>query len=397
MEDFMNGESALGLRVLELSDGIAGAYCGRILAGFGARVVKVEPPASRGHDPVRDAAPFKADIPGEERSGLFAYLNANKLGITLDWSLPAGAQILERLVQEHDLIILSGPGGLTQERLLSWNPAIVSVKLSPFGEDGPYRDHLATELTMQALGGIMGRTGSADREPLMSGAMLSQFIAGANAISVAIAAVFRAHKTGIGCGIEISAFEAIVQFLQGTMMKWSFEQKLVKRGAQTRAANAIYPCADGYIGIFAPGSGMGWRNAAEVMEEPRLADDRFKTAMLRSQHRDELDALILPWTLDHTKDEIYHRSQAAGLPFGSVRTAGEVLASRHHRERGFVRTIDHPTLGRYESTGMPFRVEGLEWRDSPAPRQGQHTPTVLRNDIDLSAAELDRLTGTGVV
>src|SRR5690606_30227145 len=110
-------------------------------------------------------------------------------------------------------------------------------------------------------------------------------------------------------------------------MKWSFEEVLVKRGAQTRAANAIYPCADGYIGIFAPGSGTNWRNAAEVMDEPRLADARFKTRASRAQHVDELDALILPWTLEHTAEEIYHRCQAVGLPFGPVRTAAEVLAS----------------------------------------------------------------------
>lgn len=393
----MANQSSLELRVLELASGVAGAYCGRVLAGFGARVVKVEPPAGNGHDPVRDMGPFKEDVAGPDRSGLFAYLNANKLSVTLDWSTNAGAEILRRLVEQYDLVLLSGPGGLEHARLREWNPTVVSVKLSPFGEVGPYRDYLYNELTLQALGGVMGRTGLADREPLRSGAMLSEFIPGANAVSVALAAVYRARKTGLGCGIEISALEAIVQFLQGTMMKWSFEKVVVRRGAQTRAANAIYPCADGYIGIFAPGSGTNWRNAAEVMEEPRLADERFKTRALRAEHVDELDALILPWTLDHTKEEIYHRSQAAGLPFGPVRTAAEVLASRHHRERGFVRTTDHPVLGRYESPGLPFRVGGLEWRDEPAPAQGEDTESVLAADIKLTGEDLQRLREVEVI
>lgn len=389
--------SALNLRVLEIADGVSGPYCGRILAGYGARVVKVEAPVGKGHDITRDEVPFKDDVPGPDRSGLFAYLNANKLGITLDWSSQAGASILQRLVEQQDLVILSGPDRLSHELLETWNPAVVSLTVSPYGETGPYKDYLASELTMQALGGIMGRTGLPESEPLVSGALLSQFIAGANALSVGLAAVFRARKSGRGCHIDLSTFEAVVQFLQGTMMKWSFEQTVVRRGAQSRAANAIYPCKDGYVGIFAPGSGTAWRNVAEVMEEPRLADARFKTRALRSEHVDELDALILPWTLEHTKEDIYHRSQAADLPFGPVRTSAEVMASAHHRERGFVRTTEHPVLGKYESPGMPFRISGLEWRDRPAPSQGEHSAEVFQDDLQLTADGLDPLRAAEVI
>ncbi len=392
----MADASSLDLRVLELTASVAGEYCGRLLAGFGARVVKVELPELTG-DTVRNLAPFKDDIPGENRSGLFAYLNANKLGLTLDWTSEAGETILRRLVGQHDLVLLRGPGGLSHEELSAWNPAIVSVKFSPFGEDGPYRDHLASELTLQALAGIMGRTGLADREPLRSGAMLSEFIPGASGLGPALAAVYRARRTGKGCGIEISAYESMVQFLQGTLMKWSFERTIVRRGAQTRAANAIYPCADGHIGIFAPGSGTNWRSAAEVMEEPRLAEEKFKTRASRSAHIDELDALILPWTLEHTKEEIYHRSQAAGLPFGPVRTPAEVLASKHHRARGFVRTVADPDLGTFEAPGMPFRIDGLEWRDGPPPRRGEHTNSVVSEGAGLSPEVPGQPAGSGVI
>jgi crotonobetainyl-CoA:carnitine CoA-transferase CaiB-like acyl-CoA transferase len=120
------------------------------------------------------------------------------------------------------------------------------------------------------------------------------------------------------------------------------------------------------------------------MEEPRLAEEKFKTRASRSENVDELDALILPWTLEHTKEEIYHRAQAAGLPFGPVRTPAEVLASEHHRARGFVRTVTDPDLGTFEAPGMPFRIDGLEWRDLPAPRRGEHTDSVLSRGAGVS-------------
>jgi CoA:oxalate CoA-transferase len=384
--------SSLNLKIVELAEGVSGPYCGRILAGFGARVLKIELPFGRGGDSTRNAGPFKDHKPGPDRSGLFAYLNANKLGVTLDVRTKDGFEILSRLVADQDLVILSGPESVvSHEQLVACNPQIVSVTLSPYGESGPYRNFAASELTMQALGGVAGRTGLPEREPIPSGALLSQFIAGANAISVSLAAVSYARKTGKGCHIDLSTFESVVQFLQGTMMKWSFERTVVKRGAQSRAANTIYPCADGYVGIFAPGSGTAWRNAAEVMEEPALADERFKTRALRSVHVDELDALILPWTLEHTKDEIYHRSQAAGLPFGPVRTAADVLGAPHHRERAFVRTTEHPVIGLYESPGMPFRVSGLEWRDGAAPSQGRDTDEVLVEGLGVPQETMDKL------
>jgi CoA:oxalate CoA-transferase len=391
----------LRLNVVELAEGVAGPYCGRVLAGYGARVIKVEHP--RGGDWARRLRPFKDDIADDERSGFFAYLNANKLGVTLDWSNPSGRELLGRLVADADLVLTSGTVrgnealALSHEDFVGWNPRVVSVSITPFGETGPYRNYRGVELTLEAMGGLMARTGLRSREPLKEWGYQVQFIAGADAIPAALSAVIRARRTGRGGHVDLSIMEAGIQFLQSTLMKWSFEGIVVGREAQSTAANKIFPCKDGYVGIFAPGSGTGWRNAAAVMGDPRLADPRFRTQTGREQHEDELDAIILPWTLEHTKEEIYHKGQAAGLPFAPVRTTAEFLASEHHRVRGFIRRTTHPVLGTYEAPGMPFRLDSPQWRDEPAPTLGQHNQTVYGDLLGIPTGDLIALRERGVI
>lgn len=392
---------ALRLSVVELAEGISGPYCGRTLAGFGASVVKVEHP--RGGDFSRRLRPFKDDQADDEHSGLYAYLNANKLGVTLDWSQVSGRTLLDRLLADADLVLMSGVVqddptlALVHDDLTQANPRVVSVSVTPFGETGPYHEYAATDITLQAMGGMMARNGLRADAPLREWGYQAQFIAGANAIPAALSAVFRARRTGKGGHIDLSAMDAVIQFLQSTLMKWSFERIVAGREAQSTAANKIYPSADGYAGVFAPGSGIGWRNAATVMEDERLADPRFRTQAGREEHEGELDALILPWTLEHTKDEIFRRGQAGAMPFAPVRTTDEFLAAEHHRARGFIRRTDHPVLGAYEHPGMPFQPGALDWRDAPAPTLGQHNDAVYGERLGLTPADLTALRERGAI
>ncbi len=397
----MTGTAGLRLNVVELAEGIAGPYCGRLLAGYGARVIKVEHP--RGGDESRRLRPFKDDVADDEHSGLFAWLNGNKLGATLDWSSASGREILAALLRQADLVITSGAVHgdpalyLTRAQLAADNPRIVSVSITNFGETGPYRDFHGVEITLEAMGGMMARTGLRDQTPLKEWGYQAQFIAGANALPAGVSAVIRARRTGAGAHIDLAIMEAAIQFLQSTLMKWSFERIVVGREAQSTAANTIYPCKDGYVGFFAPGAGTAWRSAAELVGDPRLADPRFKTQAGREQHSDELDALILPWTLEHTKDEIYHRGQALGMPLAPVRSPAEFMQAEHHRVRGFIRETEHPVLGRCEQPGMPFRLSGFDWRDQPSPTLGQHNNDVYGDLLGLSPAALVSLRERGVL
>ncbi len=389
------------LRVLDLTSGVAGPYATRIFAGYGATVTKVERP-QRG-DWARRLPPLKGGASGSEASAFFAWLNAGKRGVTLDLRAERGRVLLRRLVAASDLVVESirperkESFGIEHEALVAANPRIATVSVTNFGETGPYRDKPATEITLQALGGMMARTGSRDRPPLKMWGHQAQLIAGANVLTAAMATLLAAKRTRSAHHADVAILECVLQFLHSTLMKWSFERVEVGRDAVAAVANGVYPCADGYAGVVVPGSGTQWRRVPALMEDERLADERFRTLRGRVKHGDEIDALMLPWIVSHTKEEVYHLGQAAALPFASVRTAKEVLDSPQLNARGYFDAIDQPGIGLIHGPGAPFRLEQPSWSATPAPSLGQHNTAVYCGEMGLSEPELHALMEAGVV
>lgn len=390
-----------GLKVLDLTSGVAGPYATRILAGYGARVTKVEPPGTGEWG--RRLPPRKEGLDGPEASAFFAFLNAGKRSITLNLKAPRGRDLLHRLVAEADLVLESvRPGrkaayGVDHEALSAINPRIATVSVTNYGETGPYRDRPASEIALQAIGGMMGRNGLRDREPLKMWGHQAQLIAGAHAFTAAMAAAFAVRRDGRAHHADVSVFESVLQFLHSTLMKWSFEQGVVGREAMATVANGVYPCADGFAGIVVPGSGTMWRRVPELMDEPRLADERFRTLGGRVRNADEVDALMLPWILTHTKEEIYHLGQARALPFASVRSAREILASEQLNRRGCFDEVEHPVLGSLRYPGAPFRSSAKRWAADRAPLLGEHNGAVYQEELGLSEGELQELCEAGVI
>ncbi len=386
-----------GLRVVDVTSGVAGPYATRILAGFGADVIKVERPGagdwSRRLPPVKD---------GTQHSAYFAWLNAGKRGVTLDLSSQRGRDALHRLVARADVVVESvrpprkAAFGIGHDALAAANPRIASVSVTNFGETGPYRDRRASEITMQALGGMMARNGSRGRPPLKMWGHQAQLIAGANVLQATMAALLWARRSGSAHHADVAVLECVLQFLHSTLMKWSFERVEVGRDAVAAVANGVYPCADGYAGVIVPGSGKMWRRIPELMEDERLADDRFRTLGGRVKYGDEVDALMLPWIVTHDKEEIYHRAQALSLPFASVRDASDILASRHFAERGYFDQWEQPGIGMMKAPGAPFRLDALPWAMSPAPSLGEHNSAVFGGELDMSPDEVAALTEAGV-
>ncbi len=397
-----NPPSALrNLRVLDLTSGVAGPYATRILAGYGATVTKVERPLHG--DWARRLPPLKAGATGDETSAFFAWLNAGKHGVTLDLNSARGRALLRQLVASADLVIESiRPDRkrlfcVDHDALAEVNPRIATVSVTNFGETGPYRDRPAAEITLQALGGMMARTGSRDRPPLKMWGHQAQLIAGANVLAAAMATALAARRTGSAHHADVAILECVLQFLHSTLMKWSFERVEVGRDAVADVANGVYPCADGYAGVVVPGSGTLWRRVPALMEDERLADERFRTLRGRVKHGDEIDALMLPWIVSHTTAEVYHLGQAAGLPFASVRTAKEILDSPQLNARGYFDEVEHPGIGRARGPGAPFRLEQPRWSAAAAPTLGQHNASVYCDHLGLSAAELRAFVEAGVV
>jgi crotonobetainyl-CoA:carnitine CoA-transferase CaiB-like acyl-CoA transferase len=217
------------LRVLDLSEGVAGAYCTKILADFGADVIKIERPG-RG-DPLRRHGPFPADVPHPEKGALFLYLNTGKKSITLDIAQRTGALLFRRLVEDTEVVVESFPPdrlaelGLAYESLARIKARLVMTSVTPFGQDGPYAGFRATNLTAFAAGGQMAVTGEPNREPLKNGGYQAEYEAGLHAFAATAVAAFSADATEVGQHIDVAAVECMAMALEPYVSSWAHERR----------------------------------------------------------------------------------------------------------------------------------------------------------------------------
>jgi len=217
------------LRVLDLSEGVAGAFCTKLLAGFGADVIKIERPG--GGDPLRRHGPFVDDLPHGEKGALFLYLNTGKKSITLDIAQRSGALILRRLVEEAEVVVESFPPrwltelGLGYESVARIKPRLVMTSITPFGQDGSYAGYRATNLTAFAAGGQMAVTGEPDREPLKNGGYQAEYQAGLHAFAATAVAAFSADATEVGQHIDVAAVECMATALEPYVSSWTHQRR----------------------------------------------------------------------------------------------------------------------------------------------------------------------------
>ena len=403
-----------GVRVLDLTHHIAGPYCTRLMAGLGADVVKVErPPAG---DPIRLLGPFasrpdvfreyRADEPVED-SAWHLYLNAGKRSIGLDLKTEEGRQVAQGLAVKADILVENfAPGamdrlGLGFAELRRSNPALVITSISNFGQTGPYRDWRAAEANLYAMGGLMNITGEPDQEPLKEGAPLAQLGAGQNAFAATMAALMFAEETGEGQEIDVSIAEYATNILENALMQYSYsgqEYTRVGNRGYGRAAWGIYPCQDGHVGIIA-GPDHRWPEVARIMEREELADPRYGSRRGRQEFADEVDALMLPWLIDHDKVDIFKAGQESGLGFSFVATMKDILEMEQLVARGYFVNVEHPAAGNLTYPGAPITCEpeADAWVFRRAPLYGEHTHSVLTDWLGLDAARVNELAGKGVI
>lgn len=403
-----------GVRVLDLTQYIAGPYCTRLMAGLGADVVKVErPPAG---DPIRGLGSFAsrpnvfreygADEPVED-GAWHLYLNASKRSIGLDLKTKEGRQVSLDLARKADVLVENfSPGtldrlGLGYRELRGVNPALVITSISNFGQTGPYRDWRAVEATLYAMGGLMNITGEPDQEPLKEGAPLAQLGAGQNAFAATMAALMFAEETGEGQEIDVSIAEYATNILENALMQYSYsgqEYTRVGNRGYGRAAWGIYPCQDGHVGIIA-GPDHRWPEVARIMEREELADPRYSSRRGRQEFADEVDALMLPWLIDHDKVDIFKAGQESGLGFSFVATMKDILEMEQLVARGYFVDIEHPVAGSLTYPGAPITCEADAdaWEFRRAPLFAEHGGTVLSDWLGLDAARVNELAGKDII
>ncbi len=392
------------MRVLDLTHHVAGPYCTKLLADFGAEVIKVERPCG---DPARSIAPFANDEPHPERSLLFAYLNTNKKSITLNLKTPSGRSILRSLLADADILVenfsprVMPSLGLDYDALTKVNPSLVMVSISNFGQTGPYRDYKAADIVHYALGGLMYIFGSAEREPLKHALRQTQFKAGANAATAALIGWYHRQFGGEGQRIDISIQECVTSALRDTTSLYTYAGSIRQRQPKYTGdmPRSPVPAQDGYIVPIHFGGAVDWDGVADFIGAPQLRDEAFATPESRLNNaqalQEALEAGMARWRKFDLMREAHKRR---GHIYGVVHSPAEVLASEQYAARGYFADIEHPVIGKVAYPGAPFIMSETPWRAvTPAPLLGEHNGEILCARLGLSQDDLNLLTASGVV
>jgi crotonobetainyl-CoA:carnitine CoA-transferase CaiB-like acyl-CoA transferase len=386
-----------GLRVLDLGRIYQGPWCGTLLALAGATVVKIEAP---GGEPARG--------PAGSTSVPFALVNSNKYAVTLDRKAPRGRELFLDLVRGADVVVENfGPGvmerlGLGPERLLAENPRLVYGGATAYGTEGPDRDKLGMDVTLQAYSGVMSVTGHEGTPPVKAGVAFVDFLGAANLYAGIVTALYERERTGRGRIVEIAMIDTIYPTLASNLASYyrdgTTPQTGNGHGGAALVPYNVYPTSDGHVALIVL-TPRHWRGLCEAMGRPELADDeRFRSNGRRYHNVDALEAEIVAWTTAHPRDGVVAALEAARVPAAAVRRVPELVEDPHLHQRGAVRRIDHPDIGEMVVPHSPLRFRGSDPVPlSPSPAIGEHNRLIYGEWLGLDAEEIDRLAGDGVL
>ena len=399
----MSNKALQGLKVLDLTHYIAGPYCTKLMADFGADVVKVERPEG---DAARSLAPFIREEAGLDTSLLFLYLNTNKRSVTLNLKTVSGREMLKELVRQADVLVenfsprVMPPLGLSYESLKQQNPGLVVVSISNFGQSGPYRDYKASDIVEYALGGLMYIFGYHDREPLMHALHQAQFKAGTNAASATLMAVYHQKLTGQGQHIDVSIQESVASTLRDVVNNYTYTGAVRRRQPNhTGDLTRLREASDGYI-LPNPGiaAGLDWNTVVDFLGVPELDDNKFSTPSSRLENAEELGEILDRYFRSKSKFDMFYAAHERRFIYGVIQSPEEVLANPQYQSRGYFHDIDHPSAGAVKYPGAPFAMSGTPWQiGRPAPSLGEHNAELYCQQLGYSQRDLVRLRSTGVI
>ena len=403
----MSNGALHGVTVIELADMVSGPFCAKVLADYGADVIKVELPSG---DVARSWGPFPGDIPHPEKSGLFFFLNTNKRSITLDPGKDEGRQILLDLIRRADVLVENK----RPQQMRTWrldygtvsqvNPDLIMISITPFGQTGPYAEWNGYDINafhLTASGHrYLGRPG---QPPLEPGTFVADFFGAYAAAAWGLAALFGRELIGGGQRVDVSCAEVIAALFTGAENIGGYYQDgIFERrtgvGMSLGAPATILPCKDGYVWMLALEPGQ-WKGLSRAMGDPDWTQlEMFLDMFNRAQNADAMYPLITQWTMQHTKQEIMDLCQANGCPTTAIYNVKEVADHPHIQERGFLRELDHPVLGKIKDIGPSIRLsEGVVGPQRPAPLLGQHNEEVYGSLLGMSADKMAKLGAKGVI
>ena len=380
--DVANMPPLTGLRVLDLSQVMAGPFCCMLLGDMGADVIKVEPPGVG--DQTRKSMGFR--MKGEDSPGFLA-LNRNKRSIVIDLKTAEGQKTLHKLVETADIVVENSRPGVTKrlgsdyETLSRINPRLIYASISGFGQTGPWSQRPGFDLIAQAMGGVISATGIPGAEPVKSGVPVGDLGAGMFACYGILAAVIGRQTTGRGQYIDTSLLDATLALsVWESTEYWATGISPGPLGTANRMS-APYQAFAGSTGMFVVGAANQklWLIFCDVIERPELKDDpRYANNIDRVQRRSELAAELQPTLRTRPAEEWVERFLAAGVPAGPINDYSVALDNEHVHHRQAVIEIDHPVEGSFRALGFPAKLSATpaSVRRHP-PLLGEHTADIL--------------------
>jgi formyl-CoA transferase len=394
-----------GMKILDLTQYEAGTSSTQLLAWLGASVVKVEQPGVG--DPGRHTEPTVGD------SIYFLSFNSNKRSIAINLKSDEGRKLFLELVERFDAVVENFTLGTMEDMGLGYdvlktrNPRLVYGTIKGFGTTGPYKYFKSYDMVAQAAGGAFSVTGDSEGPPMRPGALMGDTGSGLTLAVGLLSAYIQAMRTGVGQKVEVSMQEAVLNFLRTSLSYRERDTETTKaraiprRGNRTVVPTDLYPCAPGgpndYVYIFTATSKMQDAFFTAIGQAELLADERFATVPARRQNGDALWEIIADWTRARTKWQVMEELAEAGVPCSAVYDSIDIFDDKHLRARDAIMTIDHPQRGAWEFPSPPVRLSQSDVDIVPAPLLGQHTTEVLREELGLDSATLERLAITGVL
>ena len=412
-----NGGPLSGLRVLELADE-KGQYCGKLMADLGAEVIKIEP---SGGEHARSVGPFLDDLPHRERSLSFWHYNTSKRGITLNLETEDGRGLFRKLADTADVILETFDAGylpslgLGYEDLVKSNPRLIMCSLTPFGQTGPWRDFLASDLLHLAAGGQMGCCGyDSDHVPgdipIAPGGGQAWHIGSHYAYLAIVAALMHRDKSGQGQYIDASVHDACALTTEMHVNTYIYQGQVVLRqtgrhAAATPTAVSQLLCKDGkYVNASAARVTLRlFPTLVEWMDSHGLAGDlteeRYLDPAVFAASEAHIEDVVANFAANMTRDEVAHGGQERGFNWGAIRAPDELVDEGHLTDRGFWVDVHHPELGKtFKYPGAAGIYNGSPWRiSSRAPLIGEHNQDIFCGELGLQKTELAYLAEAGVV
>jgi len=394
----MNRAILNGIRILDFSRVLAGPYATRVLADFGAEVIKVQ----------SQKTATGTDL---NTGRYFSTWNRNKRSITLDMSYPEARALALKLVAISDVVVenfsprVMANWRLDYSALKNANPELIMVSISAMGQTGPWRDFVAYGSTVQALGGLTYLTAYDENEPVGPGYAYADTIAGLYGAFAVLAALEFREKTGRGQHIDLSEYEAVCTLIGPALLDAFVNNTEILPGGNRpdygmAAPHGCYRCLgeDNWC-VIAVFTETDWRALTKVLSNPGwVKAERFSTLSKRKDHSEELDERLDKWTSKRTAEEVVALLQAAGVPAGNVQNAEDLANDPQLLERDWFVKLQHPTLGENVSDGSPIRLSQsstLDWKSSP--QLGEDNRYVYTELIGLTDQEFSSYVEKGVI